>query len=252
ISLPDDDPEIFTILLNIVHGQVRQVPPEVSVKIMTGLSILVDKYQWHEIIELYVKLWMPKLKDSFPTEFTPAVPSWISISWVFRLSAEFQHVTKLAQLESCGPLDNGQSLPIPAYIIDQIEDHRQEGITSLLAAITKIINKFNNAEVACRSNFDNAAEKKRYACDAMIVGTLLKSAVKNGLWPLPELPYPDWSIERVANGLRNLELMAMCDETFQHWNRNKPKPAHGWTDWLLDEAKRVEETCEGLVLDEPK
>ncbi|KAG4440524.1 hypothetical protein IFR05_003994 [Cadophora sp. M221] len=251
IPLPDDDPDIFQILLNIVHGRVRQVPNQVSVKVMTGLSILVDKYQMHEIVELYVRTWMPELKKSLPAKLDSTLLSWISICYVFRISAEYQHVTRLAKLESCSPLgtDGEHDFPIPSLVINRIESKRQTGVASLLSTITAIINIYNKSKVICGTNFKGNLSIYRYACDSMVVGSLLKSASSHGLWPLPLVPYSGRSIKQTAETIRVLQLVAMCDAPFHSWTQNPPLPAHGMIKRLRDAADCAEKECEGLVFD---
>jgi hypothetical protein len=104
ICLPDEDPAIFTILLDIVHGHVRQVPKSIKLDELVGLAMVYDKYELQEICELHVKSWLPELKKDLPMTFGPTVLPWMTASWVFFLVEEFQHVTKLAEIESCVPL----------------------------------------------------------------------------------------------------------------------------------------------------
>ncbi len=62
----DDDPSAFSILLYIIHCMTRKVPNEVSLEVLTTLSVLVDKYQMLEIVELHVRLWLPALENLLP------------------------------------------------------------------------------------------------------------------------------------------------------------------------------------------
>ena len=41
----NDDPDVLTVLLYLVHGQFRKVPREVDLGTLTNLAILVDKYE---------------------------------------------------------------------------------------------------------------------------------------------------------------------------------------------------------------
>lgn len=61
VDLPDDDPEPFELLMNILHGRSRQVPQYISFDTLTNLSILADKYQILEPLEIYLRLWLPTL-----------------------------------------------------------------------------------------------------------------------------------------------------------------------------------------------
>lgn len=55
IPLPDDDPVAFGILLRILHAQNNFVPREVDLPLLTGISILVDKYQIHNAVGVFVE-----------------------------------------------------------------------------------------------------------------------------------------------------------------------------------------------------
>lgn len=86
VSLPDDDATAMEIALNIIHGRVRRVPRKVTLDTMAALSILVDKYQMHEVVELWVELWVAHLKPSIPKYHCKSVYKWLSVAWVFKLS----------------------------------------------------------------------------------------------------------------------------------------------------------------------
>lgn len=114
VPLPDDDPAALKILLDIVHGRVRQVPRQVGLKTMTELSILIDKYQMLEVVEIYVEIWMTTLKTSVPIFFTADLLSWLSISWVFGLADIFKQISRIAMRGSTELFGAHEShLPIP-------------------------------------------------------------------------------------------------------------------------------------------
>jgi hypothetical protein len=120
VPLPDDDPPAFHILLDIIHYRTREVPRQVDLKTMTNLSVLVDRYQMLEVVESYVEWWIPELKKLLPESFTPDLLPWISICWVFRLPAEFKHLTRVAMRESNGDIgDLEPDLPIPDRVLGE-------------------------------------------------------------------------------------------------------------------------------------
>jgi BTB/POZ domain len=114
VELPDDDPAALRILLDIIHGRVRQVPRQVNLRIMTELSVLVDKYQMLEVVELCVELWMSTLKSSVPMFFTADLLAWLNISWVFGLADIFKQISRIAMRGSTDLFGAHEShLPIP-------------------------------------------------------------------------------------------------------------------------------------------
>jgi hypothetical protein len=117
VPLPDDDPTAFKILLDIIHGRVRQVPRQVNLQIMTDLSVLVDKYQMLEVVELYAEIWMSTLKMCVPNFFTADLLPWLSISWVFGLADQFKQITRIAMRGSTDKFGQHESyLPIPQHV----------------------------------------------------------------------------------------------------------------------------------------
>jgi hypothetical protein len=126
VPLPDDNPEAFLVLLHIIHGRNRLVPRQVSMELMTRISILVDKYQMVEAVEVFSCSWIEDLKMSLPTLYsTPeeqeAVHRWVGISWVFGKRVEFKAMTQLIERGSNANLAENieEGLPIPEILISK-------------------------------------------------------------------------------------------------------------------------------------
>lgn len=123
VALPDDDTTAMEIVLNIIHGRVRQVPKEVTLDIATALSILVDKYQMLEVVELHVELWMARLKPSMPKSYSAELYKWMSVAWVFKVPDVFKNMSWIAARETypagflTPPPD--PSLPIPELVLGE-------------------------------------------------------------------------------------------------------------------------------------
>lgn len=47
-------------------------------------------------------------------------------------------------------------------------------------------------------------------CDSMVLGTLIKSAMSNGLYPLPEQPYNSWSLKSLTAKVDLLRPDSLC------------------------------------------
>lgn len=126
VPLPDDDPTALNILLDIVHGRVRAVPRAVTLKTMTELSVLVDKYQMLEVVELYAEVWMNTLKTSVPMFFTADLLAWLSISWVFGLADIFKQISRIAMRGSTDLFGAHEShLPIPQPVFGKFQQSYQ-------------------------------------------------------------------------------------------------------------------------------
>lgn len=118
IPLPDDDPDAFLILLNIIHGRIRKVPLQVDLQMLTQLAILVDKYEIHECVEMFTNFWFAHLQPTIPDKYTEDIPSWICISWVFGKHDEFKTATRLLLHERREALPMGE-LPIPISVVGE-------------------------------------------------------------------------------------------------------------------------------------
>ena len=59
-ELPDDDPKAFEIILNIIHGHVKKVPLKADIKLLTQICVLIDKYCFHEVAEIFYQNMVPR------------------------------------------------------------------------------------------------------------------------------------------------------------------------------------------------
>jgi hypothetical protein len=100
IPLVEDHPAALLILLNIIHGHTRRVPRAVDFRILTRIAVLVDKYQFHEVAEMFTNTWVEKLRGSMPTSLTDDLRTAICIYWVFRKSSKFKRATQIALMDS--------------------------------------------------------------------------------------------------------------------------------------------------------
>lgn len=73
--------------------------------------------------------------------------------------------------------------------------------------------------------------EKRYACDALILGSLMKSAKTHKIWPIPTTPYAKMTLRAPIQKTRSLTIMAVRDSMFTTWYSDgepyKKPLAHG-------------------------
>jgi hypothetical protein len=112
----DWDPQAVLILMDVIHGRTRKVPRTVTLEMLAKLAVLADYYECHEIVEVWVELWIHALKVSIPKRFCRDLVLWICISWVFRQPEQFREATATALRQSKEPIPK-MSLPIPEGII---------------------------------------------------------------------------------------------------------------------------------------
>ena len=118
LRLPEDKPAPLLILLNLMHGRIRAVPRKVNMDMLTELAILVDKYELLEITEIVLNSWLNGMDKNIKEEFNNDLLSWICISYVFKKAKIFQRVTKIAQMQSRGPIEEHR-LPIPESVLSK-------------------------------------------------------------------------------------------------------------------------------------
>ncbi|KAK2873447.1 hypothetical protein FQN49_002370 [Arthroderma sp. PD_2] len=191
IPLPDDDPDAFLIILNIIHGHLRQVPLEVDLHMLTQLAILVDKYELHERIEMFASFWFRNLKPTIPEHCIDNISSWICICWVFNESEEFKRVTRLVLRQGRGELRLGE-LPIPSVVVDAINNRREDALSRIISALLDHLNDY----------LEN--EHCSFECDALMVGALTKRLRTFNILPdRPKPPYVGLNLEDVSYRFRH-------------------------------------------------
>jgi hypothetical protein len=134
LTLPDDDAEAMTVLLSIVHGLNKRVPRKIERELFVKIAILIDKYELHEVAEVWTELWFDdlrmRMKETTPSS-SSQVPSrhpggksqpspselndWIYLCWVFRHEFEFHGLTRKAMMDS-GRYYEDRGLPVPEMV----------------------------------------------------------------------------------------------------------------------------------------
>jgi hypothetical protein len=116
LPFPEDDAPAMLILLNLIHGKLREVPRTIDLPMLTEIAVLVDKYELLEITDIIIDSWLQSLKATIPRSFDGSLLPWLCISWVFEKPEIFKQVTKSALLESEGFIEE-VCLPIPEPVL---------------------------------------------------------------------------------------------------------------------------------------
>lgn len=119
LPLPDDDPDAISILLDVIHGHTRKVPRKVDFELLIHISILVDKYQLHEVVEVFSDGWIQALDQEVPAGLTVDLIPWLSIFWVFGQSDKFKLMTRIMERECDGTTET-EGLPIPPAVLGMV------------------------------------------------------------------------------------------------------------------------------------
>ncbi len=263
ISLHDDDPVTFEILMYIIHNRPKRVPRQITLETFVKLAILVDKYQTHEIMDLYVELWMVELKKTVPERLTDDILSWLCVSLVFRMPVEFANLTRILIWEGEWRVENRleQGLPIPDRIFrtlminsepqagadtytEKIEKKRKKTISNILETIQSLTTTFAGKIGVCGVSSEVKLKRHRN-CDGMMLGTLLKSAAEINIWPAPKDPYEGITIKELIGKVRDMQFTSLCDVSNPSGKANE---AHGFLDWVKEKMDEHEKSVKGLKL----
>ncbi|CZR60553.1 uncharacterized protein PAC_10449 [Phialocephala subalpina] len=216
VPLPDDNPIVFTILLDIIHGRGRRVPRKVPLKLLALLSIAVDKYQLQESAGAFSDSWIdgadPPHLGRMPNCFM-----WLSISWVFHdserfsLAADFliRCCTGHAPDKYLASENLGQSLPIPDTVLDAIQKRRQDTMSAIYAEIAMRINLYMATGIDPRCKNQDGKRAKQ-DCDAMVLGSLIRHFSGRNMWPAPNPPYMRSSVQDLVYDVKMLRIRSLC------------------------------------------
>ena len=118
------------------------------------------------------------------------------------------------------------------------------------ALIERTLKRYQGKELLCPRT---DSEDLRSACDAMLLGSLLRSATIQGVWPVPAPPYDNTSFSELADKIENLDVNALCDRISKvKINGEFPQAAHGLKALITQRITALEETLSGLDIDEFK
>lgn len=76
----------------------------------------------------------------------------------------------------------------------------------MLLVIQDLLGSYQETENACKRD-----HVTREACDAMALGSLLRSTQKARLWPFPEPPYQNFTVEGLKDAILEFEIKTLCD-----------------------------------------
>jgi hypothetical protein len=64
IPLLEDDFGAMEMILNIIHGRTRKVSRQVDVPALKQIVGLIDKYEFHEAVEIFTDMWFDSLRPT--------------------------------------------------------------------------------------------------------------------------------------------------------------------------------------------
>ncbi|KAL2842586.1 hypothetical protein BJX68DRAFT_270525 [Aspergillus pseudodeflectus] len=167
------------ILIFVIHGRTRNVPRKISFGILSHLSILVDYYGCHEVLELFSDIWIQDLKGTFDVKRRSYRMNCLLIAWVFNQEEIFSEVTAFIPLTSTDTIDS--------YTINQ---GRYKYIEKVLDILHDFYQGLIDGNVKCLQ-VGNEEWDYCVMCCYQILGALVTLMKHMGLpSPRPLRPYP--------------------------------------------------------------
>jgi len=113
-------------------------------------------------------------------------------------------------------------------MVENIMNQRERALQAAYSLISGTISKYQGTKLLCPSTAESfrryqrpfhtenlvypSYDASRLACDSMVLGSLLKSLVKWGLWPAPTSPYGPQTVDDLCLSIRCLDLVSLCDQ----------------------------------------
>ncbi|RYP08552.1 hypothetical protein DL765_008736 [Monosporascus sp. GIB2] len=243
VCLPEDEPAPMKTILNIAHGRFDQVPIEWgTVNDLYLLTVLTDKYDLTHLLRPWVRGWMRAIKTSYYDEEQhlwdipyEAVSKCLWIAWEFgdedSVELLFNDIAYGSPLNASGRLEyprkrfgfTFEDTIEPPGMADLMHTHRLEAINELLQPI--------------RSAIDQAAMGSclfgKPGCEALLVGSSIRSLAAREIWPLPDNSAWKLSAEMLKFRLEDITfchdilepMHAACADSFI---RENIKPTEKW------------------------
>ncbi|EGD95830.1 hypothetical protein TESG_03294 [Trichophyton tonsurans CBS 112818] len=172
------DVQAFILFLRILHCQHHYLPRRVSIEMLAKIALISDYYGCKFVLAFFSERWIRALAYKKPSRYSRDMILWIWICWYFQLAKEFQRATLITIVQSIGPIPS-LGLPIPARIIDKVNESREWLIGSILEMLYERRKILLNGTQACRPE-----------CGSMSLRSLMKRMHTHGLLKKrPRAPY---------------------------------------------------------------
>lgn len=224
LPLLNDDPAVLLILLNIIHGQTKEIPLEIDLCMLTKIAIVVDKYQLQMVMGILSRVWIDRLNTKIPQSVTEDLRRWIYVTWIFRCPAEFKLVTQIAERQCESRIDESGEidLPIPCSIVDAIDHNRQWALLRIITVLHWVLKRYQQPNEICTLR-----------CDSTVLGSLTKEMNISQLLIRPKAPYSKLSFDSLACRVRALKILtdSECQRDGYQLCKNYPNSCSNSQSW---------------------
>lgn len=214
VDLPEDHPEPLLIVLNIIHSRFALVPKKLTMRELYNTLVLTEKYDVTEITRPWARQWMNHVRQAkSPLQMWVAWALGDATTFVVTVDMLVMRCTVDADGRLVTPkgwyLDHARFEALrPDDILDRIAALRLRFLTDIIAPLDLLISLLKKAESGCCS-----------LCAMTMLGSLIISAAKSGLDPIPR------SGSEFLGSVRELvEKLDGLNVTFPHESRKTADP----------------------------
>ncbi|GIJ92331.1 hypothetical protein Asppvi_011312 [Aspergillus pseudoviridinutans] len=141
------DVEAFLILLRILHCQHHKLPKRVSLEVAAKIAVLADYYECNDLVGFIRDAWITCLREELPNTYSRNLIMWLWIAWYFN-TTKFKKATSIAMSQSKDEID-ALELPIPARIIYEMNQKRQQAICKVILQLQREREAFMTGSKGC-------------------------------------------------------------------------------------------------------
>lgn len=120
ITIEVVDAEAFRLLMDVIHLRSSRIPKVVDLDMLAKIAVLVDYFECQEAVGIVSDMWIAPLRNTMAMQDRTlqdrTLILWIFIASVFAQPDIFETATRIAILESRGPIPT-LGLPIRDKII---------------------------------------------------------------------------------------------------------------------------------------
>lgn len=115
--------------------------------------------------------------------------------------------------------------------IDDLDVTRTKALSALYQAVNQLIKLYLGPAIHCQQSGIIDDQKK---CDTMVLGNLLKSASRAGIYPVPPPPYQNISFSELGEMVRCLNVEGLCQESYNGYGpRTVAVKKHGLEEHIV-------------------
>ncbi|KAF2436229.1 hypothetical protein EJ08DRAFT_645232 [Tothia fuscella] len=202
---PEDEPQPLMLIIGTLYHENTTAPTSISLSMLYQVAILVDKFQWHDLMGPMSASWfMALVQPKFPDAFSTEVVQYLWIAWVFGLEACFKKLTRLAMQDNRNPIDwKKENTRLPERVIDSINQQRQMAF----GCIEATLRKFRGHILLPGTIFHNPEQRQDRTMRGLILGCVELSCQDLRLGDFARKDHAGLSIRSVKSSISALESL---------------------------------------------